>query len=40
MRLLQLVFSTYSYIVTEYKPAYGAVFAEYLTEYSHWSYTG
>ena len=25
--------------MTEYKPTHGVVFAEYLTAYSHWSYT-
>lgn len=39
VRQLQLLFSAYPYLVTEYKPAYGAVFAPYLAEYSHWSYT-
>ena len=35
----QLAFASFSYAVTEYKPTYGAVFSEYLGEYTHWSYT-
>ena len=27
------------YILVEYKPAFGHIFAEYLTEYSHWGYS-
>ena len=37
--MFQLAFQHYSYIVTEYKPTLGTVFAPYLTGYSHWSYT-
>ena len=36
--MFQLAFQHYSYIVTEYKPTLGTVFAPYLTGYSHWSY--
>ena len=36
---MQQLFYEYRYIVTEYKPAYGAVFEPYLANYSHWSYT-
>ena len=32
-------FQNFAYIVTEYKPTLGVVFAEYLRPYSHWSYT-
>ena len=32
VHLMQTIFHNYKYIVTEYKPAYGAVFAPYLTE--------
>ena len=39
VKMFQLAFQHYSYIVTEYKPTHGAVFAEYLSEYTHWSYT-
>ena len=27
------------YILVEYKPAFGHIFADYLTEYSHWGYS-
>jgi hypothetical protein len=37
--LFRVAFKEFSYIVTEYKPTHGSVFAEYLREYSHWSYT-
>ena len=36
---LQRAFREFSYIVTEYKPTHGTVFADYLADYSHWSYT-
>ena len=39
VHLFQIAFREYSYIVTEYKPTHGTVFADYLTPYSHWSYT-
>jgi len=39
VKMFQLAFQHYSYIVTEYKPTLGTVFAPYLTGYSHWSYT-
>lgn len=29
----------YPYILVEYKPAFGHIFAEYLTQYSHWGYS-
>ena len=37
--LFQLAFREFAYIVTEYKPTHGTVFASYLSSYSHWSYT-
>ena len=37
--LFRTAFREFSYIVTEYKPTHGIVFAEYLRAYSHWSYT-
>lgn len=37
--LFQIAFREFAYIVTEYKPTHGTVFADYLKEYSHWSYT-
>ena len=39
VELLQIAFREFAYIVTEYKPTHGAVFADYLKAYSHWSYT-
>lgn len=39
IQLFKLAFSEFSYIVTEYKPTHGVVFANYLQAYSHWSYT-
>lgn len=39
IQLFKLAFSEFSYIVTEYKPTHGVVFADYLQAYSHWSYT-
>ena len=39
IQLFKLAFSEFSYIVTEYKPTHGVVFADYLRTYSHWSYT-
>jgi len=39
VELFQIAFREFAYIVTEYKPTHGAVFAEYLKPYSHWSYT-
>lgn len=39
MRLFQIAFREFAYIVTEYKPTHGTVFADYLKAYSHWSYT-
>ena len=38
-RLFQIAFREFAYIVTEYKPTHGTVFADYLQGYSHWSYT-
>ena len=37
--LFQVAFREFAYIVTEYKPTHGTVFADYLKGYSHWSYT-
>jgi hypothetical protein len=37
--LFRMAFREFSYIVTEYKPTHGIVFADYLRSYSHWSYT-
>ena len=37
--LFRTAFREFAYIVTEYKPTHGAVFASYLVNYSHWSYT-
>ena len=34
--LFRMAFREFSYIVTEYKPTHGTVFAEYLRGYSHW----
>jgi len=39
VQLFQLAFREFAYIVTEYKPTHGTVFEEYLTAYTHWSYT-
>ena len=39
VKMFQLAFQNFAYIVTEYKPTLGVVFAEYLATYSHWSYT-
>ena len=39
VQLFQTAFREFAYIVTEYKPTHGVVFAEYLQRYSHWSYT-
>ena len=39
VKMFQLAFQHYSYIVTEYKPTLGTVFADYLKGYTHWSYT-
>ncbi|KAJ1631953.1 hypothetical protein T492DRAFT_1143699 [Pavlovales sp. CCMP2436] len=39
VRYFEYSFKQYTYIVTEYKPTLGAVFAPYLQGYSHWSYT-
>ena len=39
VRLFQTAFREFAYIVTEYKPTHGTVFADYLQGYSHWSYT-
>ena len=38
-QLFQIAFREFAYIVTEYKPTHGVVFADYLRGYSHWSYT-
>ena len=37
--LFQVAFREFAYIVTEYKPTHGTVFSDYLTPYTHWSYT-
>lgn len=39
VQLFQIAFREFAYIVTEYKPTHGTVFADYLVGYSHWSYT-
>ncbi len=39
VELFRIAFREFAYIVTEYKPTHGAVFADYLKAYSHWSYT-
>jgi hypothetical protein len=39
VQLFQIAFREFAYIVTEYKPTHGTVFADYLAAYSHWSYT-
>ena len=39
VQLFQQAFQHFAYIVTEYKPTLGTVFAQYLQDYSHWSYT-
>ena len=39
VQLFQLAFREFAYIVTEYKPTHGTVFEDYLTAYTHWSYT-
>ena len=39
VQLFQIAFREFAYIVTEYKPTHGTVFSDYLTPYSHWSYT-
>ncbi|KAG8460562.1 hypothetical protein KFE25_013212 [Diacronema lutheri] len=39
VRLFDYSFRQYTYIVTEYKPTLGVVFAPYLDAYTHWSYT-
>jgi len=39
VQLFQIAFREFAYIVTEYKPTHGTVFADYLSTYSHWSYT-
>jgi hypothetical protein len=39
VHLFQEAFRDFAYIVTEYKPTHGTVFAEYLEAYTHWSYT-
>ena len=37
--LFRVAFREFSYVITEYKPTHGWVFADYISEYSHWSYT-
>ena len=37
IRLFQIAFREFAYIVTEYKPTHGTVFDDYLRDYSHWS---
>jgi len=39
MNLFRAAFRDFAYIITEYKPTHGTVFADYLAGYSHWSYT-
>lgn len=39
VRAFEYSFKQYTYIVTEYKPTLGAVFAPFLERYTHWSYT-
>jgi hypothetical protein len=35
----QKLYASKPYLITEYKPATGTVFAQYLTPYTHWTYT-
>ena len=37
MNLFRAAFRDFAYIITEYKPTHGTVFADYLAGYSHWS---
>lgn len=39
VKAFEYSFKQYTYIVTEYKPTLGAVFAPWLSAYTHWSYT-
>lgn len=39
IQLFRIAFREFAYIVTEYKPTHGTVFADYLSAYTHWSYT-
>jgi hypothetical protein len=36
--LFQQLLASKAYFVTEYKPATGTIFADYLTNYTHWTY--
>lgn len=38
LRSLKLLFERWPRLVAEYKPAYGRLFAEYISGYSHWGY--
>jgi len=38
-RLLTAQFSKHPYTLVEYKPAYGHIFHDYISEYSHWGYS-
>ena len=37
MNLFRAAFRDFAYIITEYKPTHGTVFADYLAGYSHLS---
>jgi nitrite reductase/ring-hydroxylating ferredoxin subunit len=38
IRSMRYMFERWPRLVAEYKPAFGAIFEQYLTEYSHWGY--
>jgi len=38
LRSLKMLFERWPRVVAEYKPAYGRLFAEYISGYSHWGY--
>lgn len=38
IRSMRFMFEKWPRLVAEYKPAFGAIFAQYLSDYSHWGY--